>query len=141
MLLLIALAGSFAIAQESQSVAERVNGVWRMDPRILDSVDATSYQEDGTVTFKQLPDGRVRAIARITTRTVLKSDGEFNDPGCESSKECTRDSASEGLASLFRNTLYVDWIDEGWIDDFFKIDGNVMTGDDGNGPIRLVREE
>ena len=37
--------------------------------------------------------------------------------------------------------MYIDWLDEGWIDDLFTISGNEMTGDDGNGPIRLVKEE
>lgn len=130
-----------AFAQETTTELERIDGVWRMDPRTLRSIDAVAYQEDGTVTFKQLSDGRLSAIARITTRTVLTSDAKFTDPACESEKECTHDSASEGIGALFRSTLYVDWIDDGWIDDFFKIKGNVMTGDDGNGPIRLVKEE
>ena len=43
---------------------------------------------------------------------------------------------------MFRNTIFIDWLDDdGWIDDLLTIDGDVMTGDDGNGPIRLVKEE
>ncbi len=137
-LLLIATS---AIAQERKSAAERINGVWRMDPRILRSPAVTSYQEDGTVTFTQLEDGRFSAIARITTRIVSENGETFTNPGCEGETECTIDSASEGIASVFGNSMYVDWIDDSWIDDFFKISGNEMNGDDGNGPIHLVKEE
>lgn len=128
-------------AQERRSAAERINGVWRMDPRTLRSPTVTSYQEDGTVTFTQLEDGRFSAIARITTRIVSETGETFTNPGCEGETECTIDSASEGIASVFGNSMYVDWIDDSWIDDFFKISGNEMDGDDGNGPIHLVKEE
>jgi len=137
----ILLCTTTAFAQERKSAAERINGVWRMDPRTLRSPAVTSYQEDGTVTFTQLEDGRFSAIARITTRIVSETDETFTSPGCEGETECTIDSASEGIASVFGNSMYVDWIDDAWIDDFFKISGNEMDGDDGNGPIHLVKEE
>lgn len=138
---ILLMGAATAFTQERKSAAERINGVWRMDPRTLRSPTLTSYQEDGTVTFTQLEDGRFSAIARITTRMVSKTDETFNIPGCENETECTIDSASEGIASVFGNSMYVDWIDEGWIDDFFKISGNEMDGDDGNGPIHLVKVE
>jgi len=112
-----------------------------MDPRTLRSPTVTSYQEDGTVTFTRMEDGRFSVIARITTRIVSENGEKFTSPGCEEETECTVDSASEGIASVFGNSMYVDWIDDSWIDDFFKISGNEMDGDDGNGPIHLVREE
>ncbi len=128
-------------AQDKLSPAEQVIGVWRMDPRTLHSPGVTYYQEDGTVTIKPQADGRYSVISRITTRMVSETEEEFDAPGCDGVKECRRDSATEGIGALFRTTLYIDWFDEGWIDDFFKINGNVMTGDDGNGLIRLVKEE
>lgn len=131
-----------ARAQQASPVEERVLGVWRMDARTLQAPGARYVQEDGTVSItERLPDGRYRVIARITTRGISESDLTFNEPGCQNTKECTYDSATEGIGAVFRDTLYIDWIDEGWIDDLFTIDGNVMTGDDGNGPIRLVKEE
>lgn len=142
----VALVGAFAmtpaVSQDESSVDERVLGVWRMDPRTLQAPGARFVQEDGTVSITdRLPDGRYRVIARITTRGISESDLRFNEPGCHDAKECTYDSATEGIGAVFRDTLYIDWIDEGWIDDLFTIKGNVMTGDDGNGPIRLVKEE
>jgi hypothetical protein len=129
-------------AQEELSVEERLIGVWRMDPRTLEAPGAKFYQEDGTVSIlERLPDGRFRVIARITTRAVSETDMTFNEPGCVNTKECTYDSATEGIGAVFRNTMYIDWVSEGWIDDVFTIKGNVMTGDDGNGPIRLVKEK
>lgn len=131
-----------AYAQDQPSVAERVIGVWRMDPRTLETPGAKYYQEDGTVSIlERLPDGRFRVMARITTRAVSESEMTFNEPGCQNTKECTYDSATEGIGAVFRNTMYIDWISDGWIDDVFTIKGDVMTGDDGNGPIRLVKEE
>ena len=134
--------GVTALSQEKESIQERLIGVWRMDPRTLEAPGAKYYQEDGTVSItEQLPDGRFRVIARITTRGVSETEITFNEPGCQNVKECTYDSATEGIGALFRKTLYIDWIDEGWIDDVMTIEGNVMTGDDGNGLIRLVKQE
>lgn len=140
--LLLLPAGPALWAQEEEPVEDRVIGVWRMDPRTLVAPGATYYQEDGTVSItERLPDGRYRVIARITTRAVSETELTFNEPGCVETTECTYDSATEGIGAVFRNTMYIDWIDEGWIDDLFTIKGNEMTGDDGNGPIRLVKEE
>jgi len=131
-----------AEAQEDEPVEDRVIGVWRMDPRTLVAPGARYHQEDGTVSItERLPDGRYRVIARITTRAVSETELTFNEPGCVETTECTYDSATEGIGAVFRNTMYIDWLDEGWIDDLFTINGNEMTGDDGNGPIRLVKEE
>ena len=141
------LAGIFLVnisyAQEEQSVGERVLGVWRMDPRILYSPGVVYYQEDGTVSImEQMPDGKFRVMSRVTTRAVAESDDLLIRPGCIGKKECVYDDATEGIGVVFRNTIYIDWIDDdGWLDDLLTIKGEVMTGDDGNGLIRLVKEE
>jgi len=141
------LAGIFLVnisyAQEEQSVGERVLGVWRMDPRILNSPGVVYYQEDGTVSImEQMPDGKFRVMSRVTTRAVAESDDLLIRPGCIGKKECVYDDATEGIGVVFRNTIYIDWIDDdGWLDDLLTIKGEVMTGDDGNGLIRLVKEE
>ena len=140
--LLIVLMLPCGVSQAQDEADDRVIGVWRMDPRTLEAPGATYYQEDGTVSItEKLPDGRYRVIARITTRAVSETELTFNEPGCVETTECTYDSATEGIGAVFRNTMYIDWIDEGWIDDVFTINGDEMTGDDGNGPIRLVKEE
>ena len=140
--LLPALLLAIAPVHAQEDADERVIGVWRMDPRTLEAPGAKYYQEDGTVSItERQTDGRYRVIARITTRAVSETELTFNEPGCIETTECTYDSATEGVGVVFRNTMYIDWIDEGWIDDIFTIRGNEMTGDDGNGPIRLVKEE
>lgn len=140
--LILHSAGRPAFADERAEMLEHLVGVWRMDPRTLTVPGARYIQEDGTVSITDvLPDGRLRVMARITTRGISESEMRFNEPGCDNTVECYTDSATEGVGSLFRNTLYIDWFSEGWIDDVMKIDGNVMTGDDGNGLIRLVKEE
>lgn len=141
-LLLIPLATG-ALSQERQSLEEHLIGVWRMEPRKLYSPGVVYTQEDGTVSImEQMPDGKFRVMSRITTRAVAETDDLFVRPGCIGKMECVYDDATQGIGVLFRNTLFIDWIDdEGWIDDLLTLDGNVMTGDDGNGPIRLVKEE
>ncbi len=42
---------------------------------------------------------------------------------------------------MINDKLFNDWISEGWIDDVFTISGNKMSGDDGNGPIKLTKAE
>ncbi len=131
-----------ALGQDEQSVEERVLGVWRMDPRTLYSPGVVYYQEDGTVSvMEKMADGKFRVLSRVSTRAVAESDDLLIRPGCIGKTECFYDDATEGIGTVFRNTLHIDWIDDGWIDDFLTIDGNVMTGDDGNGLIRLTREE
>lgn len=131
-----------ALGQDDRPVEERVIGVWRMDQRILYSPGVKYIQEEGSVSItEQMPDGKFRVMSRVTTRAVADFENAILRPGCEGKMECTYDDATEGIGVVFRNTIYIDWIDEGWIDDLLTIRGNVMTGDDGNGPIRLVREE
>jgi hypothetical protein len=131
-----------ALGQDEQSVEERVLGVWRMDPRTLYSPGVVYYQEDGTVSvMEKMADGKFRVLSRVSTRAVAESDDLLTRPGCIGKTECFYDDATEGIGTVFRNTLHIDWIDDGWIDDVLTIDGNVMTGDDGNGLIRLTREE
>jgi len=131
-------------AEDDLPVEEQIIGVWRMDPRTLESPGITFYQEEGTVSImERMADGTFRVISRVSTRAVAEANDLMFRPGCIGKKECFYDDATEGIGTLLPgNRLYVDWLDdEGWIDDLLTIDGNVMTGDDGNGPIRLVKEE
>ena len=140
MLATLAMA-SIAGAQDSDSLAEDIIGVWRMDPRKLYLPGIEFTQEEGTVSIvERMDDGKFRIMSRITTRAVAESEDLMFRPGCIGKTECVYDDASEGVGVLFRTTLYIDWIDEGWIDDLMKIEGDVMTGDDGNGLIRLVKD-
>ena len=143
LILLLAVGPAMLFAQSDQSLEEHVLGVWRMDPRTLESPGITAVQEEGAVTvLEQSPDGSFRVMARITTRATAISDDLFIRPGCIGKTECVYDDATEGVGTLMRDRFFIDWLDDdGWIDDLFTIDGNEMTGDDGNGPIRLVKEE
>jgi hypothetical protein len=129
-------------AQDDVPLEEHILGVWRMELRTLESPGVMYYQEAGTVTIiEQMPDGTFRVMSRVTTRAVAESDDLLVRPGCLGKKECVYDEATEGVGVLMDDQIYIDWLDdEGWIDDLLTIDGNVMTGDDGNGPIRLVKE-
>ena len=131
-------------AGDDLPVEEQIIGVWHMDPRTLESPGITFYQEEGTVSImERMADGTFRVISRVSTRAVAETADLMFRPGCIGKKECFYDDATEGIGTLLSgNRLYIDWLDdEGWIDDLLTIDGNVMTGDDGNGPIRLVKEE
>ena len=142
-LLLLLIIAPPAFAQDSASVDEHIIGVWRMDPRTLESPGVMFYQEEGTVSImERTTDGTYRVMSRVTTRAVAETDDLLFRPGCIGKKECVYDDATEGIGTLLTgNRFYIDWLDdEGWIDDLLEIDGNVMTGDDGNGPIRLVKE-
>jgi hypothetical protein len=132
-----------AYAQSTEELEKHVIGVWRMEPRTLHSPGVVYYQEDGTVSImEQRDDGTFRVMSRVTTRAVAETDDLLLRRGCVGKKECIYDDATEGIGTLYRNTIYIDWLDdEGWIDDLLTIDGNEMTGDDGNGPIRLVKED
>jgi hypothetical protein len=135
------LAGA-AQAQDRDAVKQHLLGAWKLEPRVLRSPGLVTYQEDATLTFTAvLPDGRLQVITRVTTRSVAETDDRFTRPGCVGKKECIYDGATEGLCAVFGNSLYIDWIDPGWIDDFFKLSGNELTGDDGNGPIRFIKVE
>ena len=128
--------------QESSSIEETLLGVWEMEPRILRRVNYVAYQEDATISISErMPDGRYMVLARMTTRVVAEVEGAINIPGCEDKKECIFDDATEGIGSSFRSAFYVDYFAANWIDDLFTIKGNVMTGDDGNGPIKLIKRE
>lgn len=136
----LALSFGVACAQDRDEIREYLLGAWKMEERILRSPGLVSYQEDATITFTSLlPDGRLQVIARITTRAVADTENQFTRPGCVGKKECIYDDATEGLCAVFGKSLYIDWIDEGWIDDFFKLTGNELNGDDGNGPIKLIK--
>jgi len=142
-LLLLTGLSTLAFGQGEGDLSAYIIGVWDMDPRTLHSAGVEYTQEEGTVSIvERMPDGRFRVMARITTHAVAVSDDLLVRPGCIGKKECVYDDATEGVGKLFRNTIFIDWFDdEGWIDDLMTIDGNVMTGDDGNGPIRLVKEQ
>ena len=122
---------------------EHLIGVWRMDERKLYSPGVVYTQEEGTVSIiERRQDGTFRVMSRVTTRAVAETEDLLFRAGCAGKKECVYDDATEGVGTLNGDKLYIDWLDdEGWIDDLLTIDGNVMTGDDGNGPIRLVKEE
>jgi hypothetical protein len=140
--LLLSFSFGTAQGQDRDAVREHLLGAWKMEERILRSPGFVSYQEDATITFTSLlPDGRLQVIARITTRAVAETENQFTRPGCVGKKECIYDDATEGLCAVFGQSLYIDWIDPGWIDDFFKLSGNELTGDDGNGPIKLIKVE
>jgi len=128
--------------QESNSIEETLLGVWKMEPRVLRKANYVAYQEDATIAItERLPDGRYVIIARMTTRVVTEVEGAINIPGCEDKKECIFDDATEAIGSSFRSAFYIDYFSPNWIDDLFTVKGNVMTADDGNGPIKLIKKE
>lgn len=143
LVLLTFLTLSIAYGQGGSAVDDDIIGVWRMDPRILSTPAVVYYQEEGTVSImERMADGTFRVMSRVTTRAVAERDDLLFRPGCVGKKECIYDDATEGIGTLRGDRFFIDWIDdEGWIDDLLTIDGNVMTGDDGNGPIRLVKDE
>lgn len=142
-LFLCLMLGGQSLAQGDVPLEEHIIGVWRMDMRTLESPGVMYYQETGTITIiERMPDATFRVMSRVTTRAVAESDDLLVRPGCLGKKECVYDEATEGVGVLTDNRIYIDWLDDdGWIDDLLTIDGNVMTGDDGNGPIRLVKED
>ena len=134
-LFLAAIASTYA-----QDLDEQLIGEWKRELRILEYPGVRYYQEDASIFItEKMPDGTFRILSRITTRAVAESENLLLRPECEGKKECIYDDASEGIGQLINGKLFVDWISEGWIDDIFTISGNTMTGDDGNGPIRLKK--
>lgn len=128
--------------QESNSIEDTLLGVWKMEPRVLRTANYVAYQEDATISItERLPDGRYVVLARMTTRVVTEVEGAINIPGCEDKKECIFDDAAEAIGSSFRSAFYIDYFSSNWIDDLFTVKGNVMTADDGNGPIKLIKKE
>lgn len=124
----------------AQSLDEQILGEWQMELRILDFPGVKYHQEEASIFISErLPDGTFRIISHITTRAVADSEDLLLRPECEGKSECIYDDGSEGIGRLINGKLFVDWISEGWIDDVFTISGNKMTGDDGNGPIRLTK--
>lgn len=126
-----------------QSLDEQVLGEWKMELRILDFPGVKYHQEEASIFISEkMADGSFRVISHITTRAVGESEELLPlRPECEGKTECIYDDGSEGIGRLINGKLFVDWISEGWIDDVFTISGNKMTGDDGNGPIRLTKAE
>jgi len=136
-LLIAAAASSFA-----QSIDEQILGEWKMELRILKRIGVDFYQEDASIfIIEKLPDGTFRVISHMTTRAVADDERLLDRPECEGKTECIYDDASEGVGRLINGKLFIDWISEGWIDDVFTISGDKMSGDDGNGPIKLTRVE
>jgi len=134
-LLLAASASSF-----TQDLDEQILGEWKMELRILDFPGVKYHQEEASIFISEkLPDGTFRIISHITTRAVADSEYLLLRPECEGKTECIYDDGSEGIGRLINGRLFVDWFSEGWIDDVFTISGNKMSGDDGNGPIRLTK--
>ena len=136
-LLIVASALSFA-----QNLEDKILGEWRMELRILDFPGVIYHQEEASIFISEkYPDGTFRIISHITTRAVADNEGLLIRPECEGKTECIYDDGSEGIGRLINGKLYIDWISESWIDDVFTISGNKMSGDDGNGPIRLTKVE
>ena len=128
--------------QGNRSIEETLLGVWKMEPRILRRVNFVAYQEDATISItERMPDGRYMVVVRMTTRIVADVEGAINVPGCEDKMECIVDDATEGIGSSFRSAFYIDYFASNWIDDLFTVKGNVMTANDGNGPIKLIKKE
>ena len=129
-------------AQDNPSMEETLLGVWKMEPRILQRNNYVAYQEEATISItERMPDGRYLVIARMTSRVVADVEGLIDVPGCENKKECIFDDATEGIGSSFRSAFYIDYYADNWIDDLFTVKGDVMTADDGNGPIKLIKVE
>ncbi len=138
----ICLCLATAVPLFAQDVDEQLLGEWEMELRILRFPGVAYYQEDASIFINEkMPDGTFRIISRITTRAVAERENLLLRPECEDRKECIYDDASEGVGRLINGKLYVDWVSEGWIDDVFTISGNTMTGDDGNGPIKLIKRD
>jgi hypothetical protein len=143
-LLLISILFPFCMVhgQESSAPADPLIGVWRMDTRVLKGPDYVMYQDESTFSVtEKLPDGRYMVVVSIANRVVSEHVGAYLRPGCEEKLVCHFDTASEGIGSAFRSAFYVDYFSDSWIDDLFTVKGNVMTGDDGNGPIKLTKVE
>jgi len=136
-LLIVAAATSFA-----QSIDEQVLGEWKMELRILKRIGVVYYQEEASIfIIEKLPNETFRVMSHMTTRAVAEDERFLDRPECEGKTECFYDDGSEGVGRLINGKLFIDWISEGWIDDVFTISGNKMSGDDGNGPIRLTKVE
>lgn len=124
----------------AQNLDEQILGEWKMDLRILKTFGVEYYQQDASIfIIEKLPDGTFRVISHMTTRAVADSEHLLDRPECEGKTECIYDDASEGVGTLVNGKFFIDWISEGWIDDVFTISGNKMSGDDGNGPIKLTK--
>jgi hypothetical protein len=131
-----------SLSSLAQSLDEQILGEWKMELRILDFPGVKYHQEEASIFISEKnPDGTFRIISHITTRAVADSEYLLVRPECEGKTECIYDDGSEGIGRLINGKLFIDWISEGWIDDVFTISGNKMTGDDGNGPIRLTKAE
>ncbi len=129
-----------AISSFAQDLDEQILGEWQMELRILDFPGVKYHQEEASIFISEkLPDGTFRIISHITTRAVADSEYLLLRPECEGKTECIYDDGSEGVGRLINGRLFVDWFSEGWIDDVFTISGDKMSGDDGNGPIRLTK--
>ncbi len=129
-----------AISSFAQDLDEQILGEWQMELRVLDFPGVKYHQEEASIFISEkLPDGTFRIISHITTRAVADSEYLLLRPECEGKTECIYDDGSEGIGRLINGRLFVDWFSEGWIDDVFTISGDKMSGDDGNGPIRLTK--
>lgn len=126
----------------AQNIEEQILGEWRMELRILKSPGVEYYQEEASIfIIEKMPDSTFRIISHITTRAVADDERLLDRPECEGKTECIFDDGSEGVGRLINGKLFIDWISEAWIDDVFTISGNKMSGDDGNGPIKLTKVE
>lgn len=128
-----------AWAQESEV---QIQGEWRMELRVLKSRGLVLNQQNISLFVGgKLPDGNYRVLTHLTTHAIADTEGLLARPECRGKMECWYDDGSEGVGRLVGDKLYVDWLDEAWIDDIFTISGNRMTGDDGNGPLDFTKVE
>ena len=117
-----------------------VQGKWFMELRVREVPGLVLKQRDITIFVgAREADGTYRVLTHFTTDAVSEIEGAVGRPECAGKKECTYDGGSEGIGTLRGNKFYVDWLDEGWIDDVFTITGDRMYGDDGNGPLDFTR--
>lgn len=123
-----------------QDTSSQIQGEWRMDLRVRNLPGLTYNQTDITlIVSDKEPDGSYRVLTHFTMHAIAASENRLSRPECRGKKECRYDDGSEGMGRLIGNKFYIDWLDEGWIDDVFTLTGNKMTGDDGNGPLEFTK--
>lgn len=126
----------------AQAHSGDIQGEWRMDERVRRAPGVMFYEQDLRIfVIDRMDDGSYRVLSTLTIRAVADSEGRIGRPECAGKKECIYDDGSEGIGRLVGNKFYVDWLDDAWIDDVYTIDGDRMSGHDGNAPLDFRRVE
>lgn len=137
------LSGALLVSSEStraQDEKPQIQGEWRMELRTIESPGIVSDQEEITlIVSDRTPQGTYVVLAHVSIHAIMDEAALLPRPECKGKTECTYSDGSERVGRLIGNKFYIDWLDEGWIDDVFTISGNKMLGDDGNGPLNLTR--